>query len=125
MGEITPSENEWMIMEIVWEADGPLTAAEIIKRLKGRLKVSDKTVRVMINRLLAKGVLDYEVDPDDSRIYHYHAKRTREECLELKSRRFVDSFFNGDAHLAVASFIKNGNISDEQLEELKRLIDGM
>lgn len=30
MGEITPSENEWLIMEVIWKESGSLTASEII-----------------------------------------------------------------------------------------------
>ena len=35
MAEKTPSENEWIIMEILWNQDETLTAAEIIQQLKG------------------------------------------------------------------------------------------
>ena len=125
MGEITPSENEWLIMEIIWAAKDKMTATQIIEQLKGKLDVSDKTVRVMINRLVTKGVLGFDVDPDDARIYHYHALRQKDECLGMKSRRFIDSFFGGNTGLAVANFIKNGDISDDELEELKRLIDSL
>ena len=125
MGEITPSENEWLIMEIVWASNEKITAARIIEQLKGKLDVSDKTVRVMINRLVAKGVLGFEVDPDDARIYHYFALRQKDECLGMKSRRFIDSFFGGDTGLAIASFIKNGDITEEGLDEIRKIIDGI
>ncbi|MDE7114341.1 MAG: BlaI/MecI/CopY family transcriptional regulator, partial [Acetatifactor sp.] len=59
MGEITPSENEWLVMEIIWKAGRSMTAAEVIKELKDSVCISDKTIRVMINRLVAKGVLEY------------------------------------------------------------------
>lgn len=123
MGEITPSENEWLIMEIVWASKEKITAAQIIEQLKGKLDVSDKTVRVMINRLVAKGVLGFEVDPNDARIYHYFSLRQKDECLGMKSRRFIDSFFGGDTGLAIASFIKNGNITEEELDEIRKIID--
>ncbi len=35
MGELTPSENEWVIMEVLWESETPLTASQIIEKLKG------------------------------------------------------------------------------------------
>lgn len=61
MGEITPSENEWLVMEVLWTQEGSMTAAEIIGQLTGKTDVSQKTIRVMINRLLAKGMLTYTV----------------------------------------------------------------
>lgn len=125
MGENTPSENEWLIMEIIWSAGRSMTAAEMIRELKGNVSISDKTIRVMINRLVAKGVLTYTVDERDSRVYHYSAARSREECLTVKSNRFVKNFFGGDTSLAIASFLRSADISREQLEELKKLVEDM
>ena len=125
MGEVTPSENEWLVMEVLWEHKEAMTAAEIIERLSGKTDVSQKTIRVMINRLLAKGMLTYTVDERDARIYHYRAARTKEECLRLKSRRFVSNYFGGNASLAVASFLQSAEISREQLEDLSSLVESL
>ena len=125
MGEITPSENEWLIMEVLWAHEEAMTAAEIIERLTGKTDVSQKTIRVMINRLLAKGMLTYTVDTRDARIYHYQAARSKDECLRLKSRRFVSNYFGGNASLAVASFLQSADISREQLEDLSSLVESM
>ena len=116
MNEITPSENEWAIMEVVWDCEESMTASEIIHTLKGKLDVSSKTIRVMINRLVAKGILSYTV-------YHYMAMKSKKECLELKSERFVNNYFGGNASLAVASFLQSANISEEQIKTLHKLIE--
>lgn len=123
MGVMTPSENEWLIMEIIWKQEDSMTAAQIIGELKERVTISQKTIRVMINRLVAKGVLRYTVDEHDARVYHYSAARSREECLSDKSERFVKNYFGGNAGLAVASFLRSADISEEQLEELKGLVE--
>ncbi len=124
MGENTPSENEWAIMEVVWNHEGSdITASDIIERLSDDLSISPKTIRVMINRLLSKGVLGYTVDEKDARVYHYYAKMSRDECLERKSERFVKHYFRGDAAQAVASFIRTSDITKEQLKELRDMID--
>ncbi len=122
MGEVTPSENEWMIMEVVWRHAGSVTAAEIISELEGILDVSQKTVRVMINRLVAKGILAFTVDAEDARVYHYNAVRTKEECLEMKSERFVKHYFGGSKKLAVANFLHSGSITSDELDELEQLL---
>lgn len=125
MGEITPSENEWLIMEVVWNEQDSITASDIIDCLKGILDVSSKTIRVMIKRLVDKGVLGYTVDKDDARIYHYFARKTKEECIKLKSSRFVKNYFGGNTSLAVASFLKSADITDEELEDLRGLLNRM
>lgn len=125
MSEVTPSENEWLVMEVIWEAEGTITATEIIARLTGKLDVAPKTIRVMINRLLAKGIISYQVDKSDARIYHYYAVKKREACLAEKRNKFVKNYFGGNSSMAVASFLSAEDISDEQLEELEELVKNL
>ena len=118
-----PSENEWMIMEVLWDNGGAsMTAAEIIRALEPVLSISPKTIRVMIGRLVSKGMLGFTVDGEASRIYHYRALREREACLMEKEQRFVSRYFGGKVSLAVASFLKSADISDDKLEELQELV---
>lgn len=123
MGENTPSENEWMVMEIIWSSNRDMTAAEIIEALHGKVEISAKTIRVMINRLVGKGVLTFTVDTEDARIYHYHAAKSKKECIGVKSRKFVKNYFGGNTSLAIANFLQSADITKEQLDELKTLVD--
>ncbi len=123
MGELIPSESEWLIMEVLWEHDAAMTASEIIDALKGTLDVNKNTIRVMINRLLGKDVIAFEVDSHDARVYHYYPKKSREACLSQKSTRFVNNYFKGNASLAVASFLRSAQLSREELQELKSLVE--
>lgn len=123
MGELTPSENEWLIMEVLWNRGEAMTAAEIIEDLKGVLDVNKNTIRVMINRLLGKNVIDYHVDSHDARVYHYYPLKSKEECQSLKSERFVNNYFGGKASLAVASFLRSASLSKEELGTLKSLVE--
>ncbi len=123
MGELTPSENEWIIMEILWEQGTSLTATEIIDRLKGVKDASPKTIRVLINRLLKKGIITYQVDDRDSRIYHYIPVKTKEACLEEKSERFAKSYFGGNRMGMVAALVRNDSFSEEQINELIKILE--
>ena len=123
MKEMTPSETEWLVMEVIWNAEGDIIASEIIQNLKGTLDVTARTIRVLINRLLSKGVIGYKVDEKDSRVYHYYALKTKEECLSEKQNRFVRNYFGGNSTLAVASFIEKSRLSREQLSELEQLVE--
>lgn len=123
MGETTPSENEWIIMEVIWKQNRSMTAAEVIEALKGVKDVSQKTIRVMMNRLVSKGVLGYTVDAHDARVYHYFALKSQEECLASKRERFVRNFFGGDTALAIANFLTSSDISKEQLKELETMVE--
>lgn len=47
--EITPSE--WQIMEVLWASGESLTSSEVYKRMQGNVDMSQRTVRVLMNRL--------------------------------------------------------------------------
>ncbi|MDE5893990.1 MAG: BlaI/MecI/CopY family transcriptional regulator, partial [Acetatifactor sp.] len=68
--EITPSE--WQIMEVLWESETSLTSSEVHKRMQGNADMSQRMVRVLMNRLSQKGILGYTVDERDLRVYHYY-----------------------------------------------------
>ncbi len=120
----TPSETEWQVMEIVWASNESLTSQEIIKEMEqGDKSLSPKTIRVLINRLCQKQILDYTVDERDSRIYHYYAVKTKEECLKAKSRHFADSYFAGNQAHALATLITGAHLTDAQMKELIKLLN--
>ena len=76
--EIT--QSEWQIMEVVWADGAPLTSSEVYKRMQGNADMSQRMVRVLMNRLNQKNILGYMVDERDSRVYHYYALKSKEEC---------------------------------------------
>lgn len=44
--ETTPSQSEWLIMEVFWANDTPtMTAKEVIKQMQGRSDMSPRAYR--------------------------------------------------------------------------------
>ena len=119
--EITPSE--WQIMEVLWGCGEPLTSAEVHKRMQGNVDMSMRMVRVLMNRLSQNGVLGYTVDERDLRVYHYYVQKSREECLQEKSRKFVDSYFSGSGTNAMAALLQSFALTDEQIKELEDILE--
>ena len=118
--EITPSE--WQIMEVLWACKEPLTSAEVYKRMQGNVDMSQRMVRVLMNRLNQKDILGYTVDEHDSRVYHYYVQRSREECVKEKSRKFVDSYFSGNGTNAMAALLQSFSLTEEQIQELEEIL---
>ena len=118
--ETTPSQSEWMIMEIFWASDTSLTARDIIKNKL--VDMSPRMVRVLINRLCQKGVLSYTVDEHDARLYHYSVVKSREQCQREKSRKFVDSYFEGNQKNAMAALLQSAKLTEEQYRELEEIL---
>ena len=121
--ETMPSESEWLIMEVLWESGTPLTSMEVLNRLQGRSDMTLRMVRVLMSRLSGKGLLGFTVDENDARVYHYHAIKSKEECLREKSRRFVNSYFAGSRTSAVAALLQGVTLTDEQIKELEEILE--
>lgn len=121
--DATPSESEWLIMEVLWESDTPMTSSAVIRRLEGKLDMTPKMIRVLMNRLCQKGILSHRVDEKDSRVYHYSVLKSKEECLRSKSRKFADSYFSGNQSSALASLIQSIALTDERIHELEEILE--
>ncbi|MCI8875612.1 MAG: BlaI/MecI/CopY family transcriptional regulator [Lachnospiraceae bacterium] len=122
--ETTPSQSEWLIMEVFWGNDTPsMTAKEVINKIKDKSDMSPRMVRVLLNRLWQKGVLSYTVDEHDSRVYHYSVQKSKEECQKEKSRKFVDSYFEGSRKNAMAALLQSADLTEEQFRELEDILE--
>ncbi len=121
--ETSPSQSEWLVMEVLWASDNSLTAREVIEKMKDNADMSPRMVRVLLNRLWQKGVLSYTVDAHDSRVYHYSVVKSKEECQREKSKKFVDSYFAGSRKNAMAALIQSAKLTEEQFQELEDILE--
>ena len=116
------AEGEYAVMEVLWEAS-PLTAAEVAERVPADREWSLATVKTMLSRLLAKGVLRHE---EEGRRYLYRPAIRREDYVAEESGRLLDRMFGGKltplvAHLAERDRLSAADIADieQLLKELK------
>ena len=56
------TDAEWEVMNVLWDAAGPLAADEVVGRLAGRKSWSPRTVKTLLNRLIKKGPLAFEAE---------------------------------------------------------------
>lgn len=121
--ETTPSQSEWLIMEVFWASGTSLTAREVIRKMREKSDMSPRMVRVLLNRLWQKGILSYIVDEHDARVYHYSVVKSKEECQKEKSRKFVDSYFEGSRKNAMAALLQSAKLTEEQFRELEKILE--
>jgi BlaI family penicillinase repressor len=86
------SGSEWRIMQLLWETDGTMTSAEIVAGVKDKRDRSPKTIKTLLQRLVAKGFVEYTIDADDSRVYHYFPKVSEGECIKKENKEFVSRY---------------------------------
>ncbi len=113
------SEAELAVMEVLWSAGVPLTATEVAQRIETGRDWSDRTVKTMLARLLAKGVLTHE---EDGRRYLYRPTVARDRYVAGESRRLVDRLFGGRAAPLVAHLAQGDGLSQDDIAELEALL---
>lgn len=123
MSNIPPiSDSEWEVMKVIW-ANELSTANSVIEVLSKTTSWKPMTIRTLINRLVTKGVLDYKVDEVDKKTYHYFSVVSENECVKEESKSFLKRVFDGSLNVMMANFLDVYELSDNQIEELKDILD--
>ena len=115
-------ESEWRVMKVLW-AKSPLTANEIIKALENTTKWKPRTIKTLISRLVKKGAVGFTKEEKDSRKYHYYPLLNEKECVKAESKSFLDLVYGGSLHLMIANFLEEKELSKEEIEELKDILE--
>ncbi|WP_166239864.1 BlaI/MecI/CopY family transcriptional regulator [Paenibacillus turpanensis] len=113
------SESEWEIMKVIWKHH-PISAEQIMPHLSDQMEWSEPTVRTFLNRLLKKNAIGYE---KSRRSYLYYPLVSESDCVKAESRSFLQRVFNGAADLMVSNFIKEAQLSDKEIEQLKKILE--
>lgn len=115
------SSAELSVMEVLW-AEAPLTAADVTQRIAPGHGWSDRTVKTMLGRLLAKGVLGHE---EDGRRYLYRPLVARPDYVAGESGRLIERLFGGRTVPLVAHLAESGRLSAADIVELEALVQAL
>jgi BlaI family penicillinase repressor len=113
------SDAEWRVMQVIWE-NSPITANEVIDQLENNTDWKPKTVKTLIRRLVEKKVLGFH---KEGKAYLYYPIVSENESIRVESENFLQKVFNGSLNLMLANFIEEQRLSEEDIKELKRIID--
>jgi BlaI family penicillinase repressor len=113
------SDAEWQVMKVLWDKS-PLTSTEIIDSLKSDTAWSPKTVHTLISRLVKKEALGVNKNLTFNR---YFPLVTQEACRKTQTKTFIRKVYDGSLHLLIANFIKDEKLSQEEIGELKRILE--
>jgi len=113
------SESEWEVMRVLW-TESPLTANKIVEILTATTHWKAPTIRTLINRLAEKNALGYE---KKGREYHYYPLVAEAECILAERHSFLRRVYRGALKPILSAFMENEELSPEDIEELKRILD--
>lgn len=113
------SSAELEIMEILWESKEPLKIQEICDRAKGGEK-NYSTVATLIGRLKEKGAVSGK---KDGKSYYYQPTVNKDKYVKSQTRRLIQRLYHGSVRELAASLFKSGELTKEDLQELRKLLD--
>ncbi len=114
------SEAEWEVMKVLW-VKGPCSAAEIVGALIGDgPRRHPKTIKTYLGRLIAKKAVAFR---REGRGYLYRSLVAEHECVKAVADSFLERVFGGSIKPMLAHFVDHKQLSAEEIQELKRLLD--
>lgn len=112
------SDGEWIIIKALWERE-PCTAPDIQEALQASKNWTYSTVRTMMDRMVAKGLLT------TSRFRHltvYRSAITRAQAQRRDLRQTLSRAFNGALTPMVECLLDSDAVTADELAELEQLI---
>ena len=114
------SEAEYEVMKIVWNY-APVNTRQVVEKLAPVSNWSPKTIQTMLLRLVKKGALAHK---KEGRIFVYTPLVPQDEYRSRASKHFLDRFYDGALGSMVLNFIKEDQLSPDEIRELRDLLDG-
>ena len=112
------TESEWSVIKAVWETE-PCTAPVIQEKLFKPTGWHYSTVRTLMDRMVAKGVLKAK---KEGKLTIYQSAVTRSQAQSGELFFALKHAFNGALTPMVQCLLDTQDISPAELDELKKII---
>ena len=113
------SDAEWDVIKVLWDR-GQASAQDVTEALAVGRNWRPQTVKTLLNRLVKKGAAAYA---EEGRRFIYRPKVSRDAVVKAESRSFLSRVFDGAVTPALVHFLKLGNLSSADIDQLKRTLD--
>jgi len=117
MPQIT--DAEWDVMKVLWD-QGQAGAQEVTEALAVERNWRPQTVKTLLIRLVKKGAPAYTTE---GRRFIYRPRVSRDAVVKAESRSFLSRVFDGAVTPALLHFLKLGNLTRNDIEELKKTLE--
>ena len=103
--------------DLIWSHE-PMASRDLIRMAEKELNWKSTTSYTVLKRLCDRGIFQLQDKTVTSLI-------SREEFYGMKSEQIVEETFDGSLPAFIAAFGTRKKLSEEEVEELKKLIDGL
>lgn len=114
------SDLELAVMDVVWEL-GECSSADVVERFSARRALAPTTIRTVLATIEKKGYL--ERVPTVERGLRFRPRVEREDVAGRSLRKLVGNLFGGSPRHAIAWLLREENMADAELDELRRMIE--
>ena len=111
------SDSELEVMRVLWHAGDALPVTEIRETLQKSRGWEATTVKTLISRLVAKGVLRQE----KRQVYYYSPLITEAEYNDWATHDLISRVYHGSARDLVAALVRSDGLSRADIDELRDL----
>ncbi|MBS6532175.1 MAG: BlaI/MecI/CopY family transcriptional regulator [Oscillospiraceae bacterium] len=112
------SSSELDVLEVLWQAEGPLPIADIRSALEQSHSWDSSTVKTLLRRLCEKKAVEVE----KREVFYYRPLLSRREYQVWSTRSLIDKVYRGSARSLVASLVERSQLSREDLAELRSIL---
>ena len=109
-------DAELKVMNVIWQ-EGPISAGRLSAICKETIGWNPNTTYTLIKRCIDKGAVE-RVDPG----YICKPLISKEQAQLLETDRLIDKLFDGSADKLFAALIGHRQLSPQEVEKLKKLI---
>jgi len=113
------TEAELRIMNVLWQK-GSASVQQILDGLPKKLSLAYNSVLTTVRILEKKG---YVKHVKDGRAHIYLPLIGRHEATRFEIRHLVNRFFENSHELLVMNILKDGNMDEEELRRLRKMLD--
>jgi predicted transcriptional regulator len=117
--EIKLFDSELKVMDVLWKY-GDTTAKRITEILKERVGWNRNTTYTLIKRCIDKAAIERR-EPN----FVCHALIAKEQVQEQETTELINKVFDGSADLLFASLLNRKNLSAEEIERLKQIVNNL
>ena len=112
------TKAEWLMMEALWN-NQPLFLSEIMEVMQNTVDWKTSSYLTYLKRLTDSGYIGFKLISGNRR---YFPIREREDCVEEESSYILSKMTDDSARLLLASMVQKTNISNDEKEQLQKLI---
>jgi BlaI family transcriptional regulator, penicillinase repressor len=108
-----------LIMQVLWDK-GRATAREITDAINASEPIAHSTVQTLLRGLEEKGSISHEAE---GRTFVFVPLVAEEKFKRNATRDLIQRVFGGNAGSLVAHLLKNEDVSREEVDEIRKLIN--